>query len=193
MIIYNIVTIIFIVLYMQFIQLREQVAASGTYWTVSLILFVILIASLGVIANRHWELNSAIERNLELTTTVQTLREHKGACGTEQLDELKECRIKLQELIEIKGKCLVFEENLRGNSSLALVKQTDFLMKEMEEFKDRSAKDAERKDKCDQHLQHVQNQLSMIMSNATALILEKEEWKNKYKKCQDLSTNQENS
>ena len=187
-------TIIFhCTLYAQFIQLREQVAASGTYWTVSLILFVILIACLGVIANRHWELNSAVERNLNLTNTVQTLREHKGACGTEQLDELKECRIKLQELFKIEGKCIVHEENLRGNSSLALVKQADFLMKEMEEFKDRSAKDAERKDKCDQHLQHVQSQLSMIMRNATALILEKEEWKNKYQKCEELAANQENS
>ena len=160
----------------------------------SLILFVILIASIGVIANRHLELNSALERNLKLISHVETLAELRGgASGTEQLYELKECRIKLQELIKIKGKCLVFEENLRGNSSLALVKQTDFLMKEMEKFKDCSAKDVERKDKCDQHLQHVQNQLSMIMKNATALILEKEEWKNKYQKCKELSTNQENS
>lgn len=176
---------------MQLIKLRKQVAASMTYWAVSLILFVILIASLGVIANRHWELNSAMERNSELTSTVQTLREHRGTCGKEQLDELKECREKLQELIEIKGKCLVFEENLKGNSSLALAKQTEFLMKEMEDFKDRSAKDAERKDKCDEHLQHVQNELNKIVNNVTILILEKEELRTKYKTCnEELSATQ---
>lgn len=178
---------------MQLIKLRDQVAKSGTYSTVSLILFVILIVSIGVTINRHWELKSALERNFNLTSTVETLREHRGKCGTEQITELKNCREKLQELIKIEGKCIVFEDNLKGNNSLALATRTEDLRKDVEDFKNRAAKDAERRDKCDEHLQHVQEELYEIVNNVTVLILEKEDFRMKYKTCSDkLSATQKN-
>ena len=54
---------------------------------------------------------------------------HKtGECRPEQLKELKTCRVDLKKLLVEKGKCLVYEKNIKEDNSKALVKQADDLI-----------------------------------------------------------------
>ena len=61
-----------------------------------------------------------------------------------------------------KGKCIVFEEQIEGNTSLALVKNAEFLMKEMQDYKNMAAANADKKDLCDKHLRHVETKMHQL-------------------------------
>ena len=88
-------------------------------------LFIIVAACVGL---RQWELYAAVQGNLGCTQMVVDLKHKTGKCGPEQLKELKTCRVELKRLSEVKGKCLVYEKNIKEDNSKALVKQADDLM-----------------------------------------------------------------
>ena len=113
-------------------KLRENFRIVGRkgerYWMASVFLFIIIAACAGLIANRQWELYATVQRNLGCMQMVVDLKHKTGECGPEQLKELKTCRVDLKKLSAEKGKCLVYEENIKEDNSKALVKQANDLM-----------------------------------------------------------------
>ena len=149
----------------------------------SVFLFIIVAACVGLIANRQWELDAVIKRNFGCTQMVVDLKHKTGECGPEQLKELKTCRVDLKKLSVVKGKCLVYEKNIKEDNSKALVKQADDLMAVLSKREDLIAKEAERKDACEKHLRKVEVEARQLVDKVTVLLKEKEDCNTKYKKC----------
>ena len=149
-------------------------------------LFIAIAACVGLIANRQWELNAAIQMNNDCIDRVVYLKERIGGCGLEQLNELKTCQVDLKKLSEVKGKCLVYEKNIRENSK-SLVKRADDLIKLLSKQVDlfaREAKwEAKRKDVCEKHLREVEIEARQLVSQITVLVQEKEQLDSTYRSC----------
>ena len=146
-------------------------------------LFIIVAACAGLIANRQWELDAVIKRNFDCTQMVVDLKHKIGECGQEQLNELNSCQVELKNLSEVKGKCLVYEENIKEDNSKALVKQADDLMVLLSKRDDLAAKEAERKDECEKHLRKVEVEARQLVDKMAVLLKEKEDCNTRYKKC----------
>ena len=151
----------------------------------SVFLFIIVAACVGLIANRQWELDAEIQRNYRLSNMVVNLEHKTGGCGPEQLEELKSCRMELKNLSEVKGKCLVYEKNIKEDNSKALVKQADDLMLLLSKREDLVAKEAERKDECEKHLRKVEVEARQLVDKMNVLVKEKEDCNTKYQKCNE--------
>ena len=136
-----------------------------------------------LIANRQWELDAAIKRNFGCTQMVVDLKHKTGECGPEQLKELKTCRLELKRLSEVKGKCLVYEKNIKEDNSKALVKQADDLMALLSKREDLVAKEAERKDECEKHLRKVEVEARQLVDKMAVLVKEKEDCNTRYQTC----------
>ena len=146
-------------------------------------LFIIVAACVGLIANRQWELEAEIQRNYRLSNAVVDLKHKTGECGPEQLKELKTCRVELKNLSEVKGKCLVYEKNIKEDNSKALVKQADDLMVLLSKREDLVAKEAERKDACEKHLRKVEVEARQLVDKMAVLVKEKEDCNTRYQTC----------
>ena len=146
--------------------------------------FIIVIASICVAAVL-FKLNSCSLEVKELTKTT-------GECGKKQLEELEKCRNDLYDLREMKGKCIVEEQMIKGNSSLALVKNVEFLMQEMQDYKTQAAANADKRDSCEKHLRHVEDTMRQLMHNITVVVAENEKcqvFKKKYAdELEDIKT-----
>ena len=136
-----------------------------------------------LIANRQWELDAAIKRNFGCTQMVVDLKQKTGECGPEQLKELKTCRVELKNLSEVKGKCLVYEQNIKEDNSKALVKQADDLIVLLSKREDLVAKEAERKVECEKHLRKVEVEARQLVNKIAVLVQEKEQLNSSYKIC----------
>ena len=143
-----------------------------------------------MIFNRQWELDSAIDRSRYCTGRVVDLEKKVGECGQlqEQLTELKNCRNEVKNLTEVKGKCIVYEENLKDQNSKALVKQGDDLLVLLSKRDDFAAKEAEKNDECQKHLRKVEIEARQLVTNVSALVIEKEKCTTNRKVCLDQLT-----
>ena len=151
----------------------------------SIFLSFIVIACIGVAASRQFELNSWAAQYANCSLEVRKLTGIAGECGKKQLEELDSCRTRLYNLTEEKGKCIVYEEQIKGNTSLALVKNAEFLMKEMQDYKTQAATNAEEKQSCDKHLRKVEGKMHELIHNITVVVAENEKCQVSWKKCAD--------
>ena len=136
--------------------------------TASVFLFIIVAACVGLIANRQWELDNCIKEVIDL--------KHKtGGCGPEQLEELKTCRVEVKNLTGEKGKCLVFEQNLKEANSKAVVKKVDDLIVLL----------SKREEKCDERLHEAEIEARQLMSQIATLMQQKEQLNSRYKLCDE--------
>ena len=78
-----------------------------------------------------------------------------------------------------------YEEQIKGNTSLATVKNAEFLMKEMQDYKNIAAENADKRDSLDKHLRHVEGTMHQLMQNLTVVIAENERCKMSLTTCID--------
>ena len=152
----------------------------------SAFLLLFVIACIGVAVNRQFELDRWAAQYSDCSLEVRNLTGIAGECGKKQLGELDSCRKELYNLTEEKGKCIVYEEQIKGNTSLATVKNAQFLMQEMLDYKDQAAANAKKKDSCDEHLRHVEGKMHQLIHNITVVIAENEKCKMSLNKCMDV-------
>ena len=62
---------------------------NDTGWPPCMFLFIIVAACVGLVANRQWKLDAAVQRNLGCMQMVVDLKHKTEECGPEQLKELK--------------------------------------------------------------------------------------------------------
>ena len=153
----------------------------------SVFLLLFIIACIRVAANRQLEPNSWAAEYSNCSLEVRKLTGIAGEYGKKQLEELESCRKELYDLREQKGKCIVYEEQIKGKTLLATVESAEFLMKEMQDYKNQAAANAEKKDLCDKHLRHVEGMMHQLMQNLqlTVVIAENEKCKMSLTKCID--------
>ena len=153
----------------------------------SVFLLVIAIACIVVATSRQFELNSWAAQYANCSLEVKELTKIAGVCGTcnKQLEELDSCRAYLYDLREEKAKCIVYEEQIKGNTSLALVKNAKFLMKELLDYKNQAAANADKRDSLDKYLRHVEGMMRQLIHNVTVVIIENEKCKMSLNKCID--------
>ena len=168
-------------------QINTLGSTSERYRIASLFLGFIFLLSIGVIANRQLELNSTIDRSRNCTGKVVDLVKDVGKCGKEQLDELKTCREKVNNLTELKGR---YDESQRWHNSTALIKQAEDLMRRLMDIGDLAAKEAEGKDNCNKNLNKVQAEVRQLAVNMTKYVIESN---SKYDKCYHHLTTSQNS
>ena len=97
-----------------------------------------------------------------------------------QLSELKECRLKLENLTEMKGK---YEE--KSNHSLAVMKQMDGLREMMTKCEDQLAKEAHSKEDCEKNTRQLEANVREFLQNVTILARENMALEFKYKTCSE--------
>ena len=153
---------------------------------VSVFLLLFVIACISVAVNRQFELNSWVAEYSNCSLEVRKLTENTGNCGKKQLEELESCQKELYDLRELKGKWIVFEEQIKGNTSLATAVSAEFLM-EMQGYKQLAEANAEMRDLCDKHLRHVEGTMHQLMQNITVVVTENEKCKMSLKKCIDAA------
>ena len=146
-------------------------------------LFIFVAACVALIANRQWELDAALKRNFNCTQMIVDSKQTTGKCGQEELKELKTCRIELRKLLEVKGKCLVYEKNLKEHNSEVLIKQADDLMRVLSGQENLVAKEAERKDMCEKHLRNMEVEARQLVNKIVVLVREKEDCNTRYQTC----------
>lgn len=141
---------------MQLQDLRKRVHETDTmrerYWIATLFLSTILVLALGIIVNRQFELDS-VKVSLENCNGERVkLVASSSVCGEKQLQELEKLRADLLEMAEVKGKCLVFEKNLKEkmseekNSTALIMKQVDDLVLLMAKHDESTAKATAKKE-----------------------------------------------
>ena len=84
----------------------------------------------------------------------------------------------------MKGRYLAYKEQI-GNTSLATVQNAQFLMQEMQNYKDQATANADKRDSCDKHLRNVEGKLYQLINNITAVVAENERCKVSWNKCID--------
>ena len=127
-------------------------------------------------ANRQFELGSWAAQYSKCALEVKELTKIAGECG-KQHEELESCRKNLYDLKEERGKCIVYEEQIKGNTSLAVLKNAEFLMNEMHDYKYQAAANAEKRDLCEKHLRHVEGKMHQLIHNITVVVAENEKCK----------------
>ena len=133
---------------------------------------------MGLIANRQWELNAAIQEKNDCINKVMDLKHITGGCGLEQLKELKTCRVEVKNLTEEKGKCLVFEQNLKEANSKAVVRKADDLIVLL-------SKRVEKLDECHKQLHEAEIEARQLTSQIATLVQQKEQLNSRYKLCDE--------
>ena len=129
------------------------------------------------IANRHWELDAALQKNNDCTDKMIHLREKLAECEP----ELKTCRVELKNFY--KSKCLVNEQNIREDNSKALVKQAENLMILLSRQDNYIEREVERNDVCEKRLQQAETEARQLLEKITVLVQEKEQLNSTYKSC----------
>ena len=142
-------------------------------------LFIIVVACVGLIANRQWELNAAKQEKDDCINKVINLKYEIGRL--KQLEELETCQVELvKKLTEVKGKCLVHEENIREANSKAVVKKADDLIALLSK---RDDKDAKRMDVCVERLREAEIEARQLIKQIATLVQQKEQLNSTYKSC----------
>ena len=148
---------------------------SSRYCTASIFLSLVLAVGIGLIAQRHVELNKAVDDNSNCTQWVLDLSTKVGKCGEEQLTKLKVCRTDRNYLTEIVGRCVVYKQNLEDNSSaLAVVQHRELLEKMLKDSQDQTIKESQRNDDCDKRLKEFQDETMSLLKSSQKLLVEKE-------------------
>ena len=177
-------------------ELRERLDRQRVSQRVHTLIMLTLVVFVcfAVVVHRQLELNSCVTQYSDCSLEVKELK-IAGEWSTckKQLEELEKCRNDLYDLRELKGKCIVFEEQMiKGNSSLALVKNAEFLMKEMQDYKNQAAANADKRDSCEKHLRNVEDTIRQLMHNITVVVAENEKcqvFKKKYAdELEDMKT-----
>ena len=141
---------------------------------------------LGTCKKQLEELEKCQNDYSDCSLEVKELTKIAGEWGTckKQLEELEKCRKDLYILIEMKGRYLAYKEQI-GNTSLATVHNAQFLMQEMQNYKDQATANADKRDSCDKHLRNVEGKLYQLINNITAVVAENERCKVSWNKCID--------
>ena len=77
----------------------------------------------------------------------------------------------------------MYEENIKEKNSKALVKQADDLMVLLSKWENLVAKEAERKDEREKHLQKVEVEVRLLVDKMAVLVKEKEDCNTRYQTC----------
>ena len=133
-----------------------------------------------LIANRQWELDAAIQEKNACNKEVMDLKHKTGECGPEQLEELKTCRVEVKNLTGEKGKCLVYEQNIREANSKAVVKRADDLIVLLSR---REEREAERMDVYDKRLREAEIEARKLIKEIATLVQQKEQLNRTYRSC----------
>ena len=142
-----------------------------------------------IIANRRMGLSSYQQSYAVCTQQVVELTERAGACGQEQLTELKQCQSKLMILNEVQGR---FEESNTNYNSLTVT-----IIKQLEESKAIYSKQADQavkdKEKCKNQLNRILLEKDQFLQNMLLLDGDKRELNIKFMTCngQLVKCNQE--
>ena len=162
---------------------------SSRYCTASIFLSLVLAVGIGLIAQRHVELNKAVDDNSNCTQWVLDLSTKVGKCGEEQLTKLKVCRTDRNYLTEIVGRCVVYKQNLEDHSSaLAVVQHRELLEKMLKDSQDQTIKESQRNDDCDKRLKEFQDETMSLLKSSQKLLVEKETCSLKLKTSQNSLT-----
>ena len=99
--------------------------------------------------------------------------------------EYSNCSLEVKKLTGIAGEC--------SKNQLTSLDKAEFLMQEMQDYKNQAAANADRKDLCDKHLRHVQDKMNQLMHNTTVVVAENEKCQVSLTKCiydlEDMKTN----
>ena len=159
------------------LQQMEKLHQRYLYGITTLLLSIFLVM---IIANRHIGLSSYQQSYAVCTQQVVELTERVGACGQEQLTELKQCRSELMILKEVQGR---FEES--STSSLTVIKQLEDLKASYSKQADIALKNQEN---CENKLNHTELERNICFQNISLLNGDNRELNIKLRTCSDQLT-----
>ena len=134
------------------IELQTAIGTGERYWMATLILTVIIIACVAVIIERQVEVNSCWSIH-------------------------SECRNKIEELVEVKGKIEV-----KTNHAVILKEQTDQFLNRTFSNEDRAIKGIE---DCQKRLRDMETSVRKLLMNVTSLAVERDKLATKYNLCSE--------